>query len=86
MTSEQQVAYRYICMLQMEGYEPEQDEQDTDCGEHLLWMLYQIYDDKLSSRTKAHRWLGYVQAMLIMQGVTTVDIERNKTRDIFNGE
>lgn len=53
---------------------------------HLKWMLSQIFKGKLSSNTKEHRWLGYVQGVLVVRGVLNVDEERDKTRKIFNGE
>jgi len=53
---------------------------------HLYWMTCQVHSDKLSSETKCHRWLGYVQGVLVMKGLLDVDKERNFTRNIFNGE
>lgn len=53
---------------------------------HLLWMLRQIIDGKLSSATKEHRWLGYVQGVMAVHGILDVSEERDRTRTIFNGE
>lgn len=77
---------RYIDMLVANGNTPRVDPEGTlTNGNHLLWMLLQIYNNKLSSETKAHRWLGFIQGGLISLGLTTVLDERNFTRDIFNG-
>ena len=52
---------------------------------HLIWMLQQIKDDSEMSQTKRHRWLGYIQGVLVMRGVFSVEEEREYTRPIFNG-
>ena len=48
-------------------------------------MLQQIKDDSEMSQTKRHRWLGYIQGVLVMKGVFSVEEEREYTRPIFNG-
>lgn len=53
---------------------------------HLLWMLDQIEMDTMQSETKKHRWLGFVQGILIAKNITTVIEERNFTRDILAGQ
>lgn len=53
--------------------------------EHIKGMIEVLRNDETQSITKKHRWLGFIQGVLIMRGLTTVDIERNYTRDIFNG-
>lgn len=35
--------------------------------DHCLWMLKQVSDREVQGE-KAHRWLGYAQAMLAMEG------------------
>lgn len=52
---------------------------------HLIWMLQQIKDDSEMSQTKRHRWLGYIQGVLVMKGVFSVEEEREYTHPIFNG-
>lgn len=52
---------------------------------HLEWMLDSIDNDSHQSLTKKHRWLGFVQCALINLGFTTVEAERNFTRNILNG-
>ena len=54
--------------------------------EHLQWMLDQVRTDKTQSITKKHRWLGYVQGIMTAHGIIDVDIERDSTRSIFNGD
>lgn len=51
-------------------------------ADHLLWMLDEI-DDVIVDEFKAHRWVSFVQAMLIADGWTTVGAERNFTRGYF---
>lgn len=48
---------------------------------HLRWMLVEI--PNLTDIGKANRWLGYVQGILIANGLTTVEVERNFTRPYF---
>ncbi|CAM8750836.1 hypothetical protein CENTIMANUS_00233 [Klebsiella phage vB_KpM_Centimanus] len=52
---------------------------------HLLGMLDTLENDLLQSLSKKHRWLGYIQGILCAYGLTTVDVERDFTRKIFNG-
>lgn len=52
---------------------------------HLLWMIKEIKENKLQSLTKKHRWLGYIQGVMISKGYFTVTEERNLTREILNG-
>lgn len=52
---------------------------------HLLWMLDSIAVDTQQSTTKKHRWLGFVQCALINLGFTTVEIERDWSREVLNG-
>lgn len=61
------------------------DEVDQTSDRHLLWMLYQIKFNDDQSLTKKHRWLGFIQGVMIMKGYITVSDERDQTRDIFNG-
>lgn len=64
---------------------------DTRLGEntspkHLQWMLTEIQVNHDQELTKKHRWLGFVQGMLVAHGVTTVPVERDYTRNILNGQ
>ncbi|UQT02973.1 hypothetical protein TOTORO_01100 [Serratia phage vB_SmaS-Totoro] len=60
-------------------------EDPTMTGSHLVWMLEELSTNEDQSDTKKHRWLGYIQGILIAHGVTTVAAEREFTRKIFNG-
>lgn len=53
---------------------------------HLRWMLDEIVSNNTQSITKKHRWLGFIQGVLIAKKLTTVDIERDFTRDLLNGD
>lgn len=55
--------------------------------EHLLWMISEIEDvSNHMSLTKRHRWLGYVQTVLIfVYDYSDVETERYATRDILKG-
>lgn len=74
---------RYIAILK----EAEPITGEYQSTEHLIDMLNQImqYEEHGKSLTKCHRWLGYIQGILVARGLTTVDIERDYTRDIFKG-
>lgn len=54
--------------------------------EHALWMCEEClkYDNKHWSIDKSSRWLGFVQCVLIMRGLTTINAERNITRSWFS--
>lgn len=54
-------------------------------NEHLKWMLVEILVNEDQSLTKKHRWLGYVQGILVANFVINVDNERNLTRNLFKG-
>ena len=49
--------------------------------EHLYWMLEEI--NTLEDSHKAHRWIGYVQGVMVMKGYISVDEERDFTRGYF---
>ena len=61
-------------------------EDDETNPIHLLWMLDMIENDKTQSITKKHRWLGYIQGVLVCKNVFSVQEEREYTRDILNGD
>lgn len=53
---------------------------------HLKWMMDEIDTNDTQSLTKKHRWLSWVSACLILSyKATTVDLERDATRDILKG-
>lgn len=48
---------------------------------HLRWMLAEL--PLLLTADKANRWLGFIQACIILQGLTDVQTERDFTRPYF---
>lgn len=66
------------------------DKPDTpDCPDktsesHLTWMLTEICSASVTG-SKAQRWLGFVQGIMVSRGYITVDGERDRTRPIFTG-
>lgn len=52
---------------------------------HLLWMLDELESRHEQSLTKKHRWLGFIQGVMIANGLMAVDDERDRTRAIFLG-
>lgn len=56
---------------------------DDDCKlPHLQWMCQQIVDAQDWSDTKMHRWIGYVQGVLIARKYSTVQTERDDYRRV----
>lgn len=53
---------------------------------HLKWMLDEIDNNPDQTMTKKHRWFGFVQGLVIAYGITTVDQERDKTRNLLAGD
>ncbi len=89
MTSAQVAAtglYDIINIEYSKGISPRQIETEPTAIAHLLWMLQQIIGGHLSSETKENRWLGYVQGILVSRELISVHAERDRTREIFNGE
>jgi len=56
---------------------------DDDCKlPHLQWMCNQVADGKDWSVTKMHRWIGYVQGVLVTRKYSTVQTERDDYRRV----
>lgn len=55
---------------------------------HAYWMCDECLKHTTShwSIDKKSRWLGFVQCVLIMHGITTLEAERNITRPWFTGK
>jgi hypothetical protein len=51
---------------------------------HLLWMIEEIQTSEEMGLTKSHRWLGFIQGVLVMKRYTTVADEREATRGAYN--
>jgi len=46
---------------------------------HLRWMLNELREGKVTGE-KAHRWLGFIQGLMVMNELITVSGEREFTR------
>lgn len=59
------------------------DEKNFQSFSHLRWMLDNVISDEMSD-TKASRWLGYVQAQMVLSHLTSyekmLDIENVKPK------
>ena len=80
--------YRYKCIQLLPPnaiLEIKQEVGNETSPQHLIWMLQQIQSDDSMSSTKRHRWLGYIQGILVSKQSFSVQDEREYTRDIFNG-
>ena len=84
---------RYIQMIEAKGVKAENctvDGKDPTSLAHALWMCKELqkkiepYKGSGFSVDKFSRWLGFIQAILIFRGLTTVNAERDVTRSWFN--
>jgi hypothetical protein len=57
------------------------DKTDTP---HLRWMIDEIRTNKDMPLDKIARWVGFIQGVMVMREMITVDGERNRTRGIFD--
>lgn len=82
------VCERYVGLINasQDHLKAEMDEGNPTSLQHLLWMLLMIKNDPGMSITKRHRWLGYIQGVLVCRGLINVAEERDITRPLFNGE
>lgn len=50
---------------------------------HLKWMCQQIIERvNEMSATKLHRWIGYIQGVMVVRGFTTVLQERTDYKEV----
>lgn len=80
---------RYKAMIETKGVRPADHSDDPKKSvslEHALFMCNEMTHPKTThfSLDKKSRWLGFVQCILITNGLTTVKQERNITRPWFN--
>lgn len=55
----------------------------TVSQEHLLWMADQIYENSDTwPATKLHRWVGFMQGVMVAYALTTIDKESSTVRKI----
>ena len=57
-----------------------QSNPGTDLS-HARWMISEMRE--MTDAEKAMRWLGFAQCLIILNGRTTVEAERNFTRPYF---
>lgn len=77
---------RYKDMLQSKSIKSFEDLENPTSLEHVHFMcdtcIKALTDKKFEmSVDKFSRWMGYIQAILIVNKYTTVEIERNTTRE-----
>jgi hypothetical protein len=71
---------RYIDIFR--NVKPESMPEDPTNPKHILWMLNEIHKGEMET-TKLHRWLGYVQGVMVCQGHINVQEERELTRPLL---
>jgi len=71
-----EVLDRYLYLI---GHEPSCEPDPGTSLPHLAWMLSELKSGNVRGY-KAHRWLGFVQGILIANGHATVPEEREFTR------
>lgn len=76
-----EIINRYDNILKSLGYKVEEKSNPGTSGEHLRWMLGKLNEHE--NPFKAHRWLGFIQGVMIREGWVTVTSERNFTRGKF---
>ena len=79
MRIHEDVVHRYVKIVEKH---PKGDFPEMTGPEHLMWMLDQIHTCVVGG-DKAHRWLGFVQGILISRGLASVNEERDFTRPYF---
>jgi hypothetical protein len=60
-------------------FDPERSD-DGDNPAHAVWMLNGIVDGYVQHE-KAHRWLGYAQALLVCAGIISLNDAKRCNRD-----
>lgn len=79
------ILLRYDAILEAQGATVEwRPDPGTSLG-HLRWMIQHLLND-FAQDEKAHRWLGFIQGIMVANGLITVTEERNFTRPYFTKE
>lgn len=64
-------------------YDNKPDESDPHyTAGYLKWMCQEIINHPEWDLDKAHRWVGYVQGVMVSRCISTVVEERNRVREI----
>ena len=53
-------------------------------AKHLLWMCRIAREQRDWPDDKQARWLGFIQGVLVMRGLLSVEAERDATRPLFH--
>ena len=77
----QEIIDRYDAPLAKLGFRVAEESDPGTSGHHLRWMLATL--NTLPDAYKAHRWLGFIQGVLVLNGMFSVPEERNFTRGKF---
>lgn len=56
-------------------YQPSEHGDETN-DEHLMWMIQEIRENFEQSNLDKHRWIGFIQGVLLVKGYSTLDLER----------
>lgn len=70
---------RYLYLLR--HVEAKRNTENANSDEHLKWMLKELIYNNRANLFKKNRWLGFIQAHLILKGYTTLERERDIVRD-----
>lgn len=82
-----EILKRYDQLLENKGWAVKCEPVPGTQPWHLRWMLSKILNGELYGEDeKAHRWLGFIQGVIIMRGWATVQEERDFTRSFFKPE
>lgn len=83
MTEEQLLAQGTLSLLDWYNPAHEFDQSNPGCDkEHIRSILQQVVDGECTG-TKAHRFIGWAQAVLCMEGFLTLDDARNINRKVI---
>lgn len=78
-----EIISRYTDIIRGFGYSSKKMSEGWETHlNHVSWMLDCIALGTVTG-TKAHRWLGFVQGVLVSKGLIKVPDERELTRDLL---
>lgn len=82
------ITSRYKSLLRLHSDDhlsPEESPETPTRPSHLLWMLERLERGEMGD-LKTHRWLGYIQGVMVSEGLLNVQEERDLTRPILSVE
>jgi hypothetical protein len=71
----------YVELISKRGVKPKEDLKNPITLEHALWMALTAQKASKTnnwSTDKVSRWVGFIQAVLISNKLTTIEQERNR--------